>query len=139
MSISIDEQKRTTLEWSDRDQAETVYSPLILCESKIEKRRTRNGAEFWLSRIGDEPTINTVLAEKLKLEFGVELPAFIGPSIEEYFADVAKHVGLVYCLDALKRKEAAFFALDSHAGRGLYDLQCAEAQKSGEASPACNA
>jgi 23S rRNA (adenine2030-N6)-methyltransferase len=49
------------------------------------------------------------------------------------FADVAKHVGLLYCLDALKRKESAFFALDSHAGRGFYDLQCAEATKSGEA------
>jgi 23S rRNA (adenine2030-N6)-methyltransferase len=49
------------------------------------------------------------------------------------FADVAKHVGLLYCLDALKRKESAFFALDSHAGRGFYDLQAAEAVKSGEA------
>jgi len=49
------------------------------------------------------------------------------------FADIAKHVGLLYCLDALKRKESAFFALDSHAGRGFYDLQAAEAQKSGEA------
>ena len=49
------------------------------------------------------------------------------------FADVAKHVGLLYCLDALKRKDAAFFVLDSHAGRGFYDLQAAEAQKSGEA------
>ena len=34
---------------------------------------------------------------------------------------------------ALKRKDAAFFALDSHAGRGFYDLQAPEAQKSGEA------
>jgi 23S rRNA (adenine2030-N6)-methyltransferase len=49
------------------------------------------------------------------------------------FADVAKHVGLQYCLGALRRKEAAFFALDSHAGRGYYDLQAAEAHKSGEA------
>jgi 23S rRNA (adenine2030-N6)-methyltransferase len=49
------------------------------------------------------------------------------------FADVAKHVALLYCLEALKRKEAAFFALDSHAGRGFYDLQAPEAQKSGEA------
>ena len=49
------------------------------------------------------------------------------------FADVAKHVGLVYCLDAMKRKDAAFFVLDSHAGRGYYDLHAAEAQKSGEA------
>jgi len=49
------------------------------------------------------------------------------------FADVAKHIGLQYCLDALKRKEAGFFALDTHAGRGFYDLQAPEAQKSAEA------
>jgi 23S rRNA (adenine2030-N6)-methyltransferase len=49
------------------------------------------------------------------------------------FADVAKHVGLTYCLGALQRKDAAIFVLDSHAGRGYYDLQAPEAQKSGEA------
>lgn len=49
------------------------------------------------------------------------------------FADAAKHVGLVYCLDAMKRKETAFFVLDTHAGRGYYDLHAAEPQKSGEA------
>lgn len=49
------------------------------------------------------------------------------------FADIAKHVGLLYCLDALKRKPAPFFAMDTHAGRGFYDMQAAEAQKSGEA------
>jgi 23S rRNA (adenine2030-N6)-methyltransferase len=48
------------------------------------------------------------------------------------FADVAKHVGLLYCLDALKRKDAGFFVLDTHAGRGFYDLQAAEAKKSAE-------
>jgi 23S rRNA (adenine2030-N6)-methyltransferase len=49
------------------------------------------------------------------------------------FADVAKHVGLMYCLGALQRKDAAMFVLDSHAGRGYYDLQAPEAHKSGEA------
>ena len=49
------------------------------------------------------------------------------------FADIAKHVGLLYCLDALKRKEAAFFAMDTHAGRGYYAMQAPEVQKSGEA------
>jgi 23S rRNA (adenine2030-N6)-methyltransferase len=52
------------------------------------------------------------------------------------FADVAKHVGLVYCLSALQRKDTAFFVLDSHAGRGYYDLQAPEAHKSGEAERA---
>ena len=49
------------------------------------------------------------------------------------FADVAKHVALLYCLKALGRKESPFFVLDTHAGRGYYDLQAAEAAKSGEA------
>lgn len=49
------------------------------------------------------------------------------------FADIAKHVGLLYCLEAMQRKEAPFFVLDTHAGRGFYDLQAPEAQKSGEA------
>jgi 23S rRNA (adenine2030-N6)-methyltransferase len=49
------------------------------------------------------------------------------------FADVAKHVCLMYCLGALQRKDAGCFVLDTHAGRGYYDLQAPEAQKSGEA------
>ncbi len=49
------------------------------------------------------------------------------------FADIAKHVALLYCLDALKRKDTPFFAMDTHAGRGFYDMQAAEVQKSGEA------
>src|SRR5260370_29305017 len=49
------------------------------------------------------------------------------------FADVAKHVCLTYCLRALQRKDAAVFVFDSHAGRGYYDLQAPDAQKSGEA------
>jgi 23S rRNA (adenine2030-N6)-methyltransferase len=50
------------------------------------------------------------------------------------FADVAKHVGLLYCLGALQRKDPACFVMDTHAGRGYYDLQAAEAHKSGEAA-----
>jgi 23S rRNA (adenine2030-N6)-methyltransferase len=49
------------------------------------------------------------------------------------FADVAKHVALLYCLQALRRKDPPFFVIDTHAGRGYYDLQAAEATKSGEA------
>jgi 23S rRNA (adenine2030-N6)-methyltransferase len=49
------------------------------------------------------------------------------------FADIAKHVGLLYCLEALKRKDSPFFVMDSHSGRGMYDLQAPEARKSAEA------
>lgn len=48
------------------------------------------------------------------------------------FADVLKHVVLMMLVEHLKKKPAAFFFLDTHAGRGTYDLSEAEAQRSGE-------
>lgn len=47
-------------------------------------------------------------------------------------ADVLKHAILLFCLDALKRKETPFAVLDTHAGRGLYDLAGSEAERSPE-------
>lgn len=48
------------------------------------------------------------------------------------FADVLKHVVLVMLVEQLKKKPAPFFYLDTHAGRGRYDLSEAAAQRSGE-------
>lgn len=47
-------------------------------------------------------------------------------------ADVLKHAVLLFCLDALKRKPAPFAVLDTHAGRGTYDLFSDEALRSPE-------
>ncbi|GIK47396.1 MAG: ribosomal RNA large subunit methyltransferase J [Alphaproteobacteria bacterium] len=47
-------------------------------------------------------------------------------------ADVLKHAVLLFCLEALRRKPAPFAVLDTHAGRGLYDLGGAEAERSPE-------
>ena len=47
-------------------------------------------------------------------------------------ADVLKHIVLLVCLDALKRKPAPFAVLDTHAGRGGYDLLGEEASRSPE-------
>jgi very-short-patch-repair endonuclease len=77
------------LEWSG-DRTETAYSPLILCEAKIEKRRTSQGIAFSISGAGEDPALNAVLAEKLRLDFGIALPAFSGASVEEYFAKVGE-------------------------------------------------
>jgi 23S rRNA (adenine2030-N6)-methyltransferase len=49
------------------------------------------------------------------------------------FADVVKHVVLVAILTHLKKKDAAFSIIDTHAGRGLYDLRDAAPQATGEA------
>ncbi|WP_319529436.1 23S rRNA (adenine(2030)-N(6))-methyltransferase RlmJ [uncultured Cohaesibacter sp.] len=48
------------------------------------------------------------------------------------FADCLKHIVLTRILLHLGKKEKPFFALDTHAGIGLYDLSSDEAQKTGE-------
>lgn len=48
-------------------------------------------------------------------------------------ADVLKHVALLAICDALTAKPAPVFALDTHAGRGLYALDSISAQRTGEA------
>jgi 23S rRNA (adenine2030-N6)-methyltransferase len=50
------------------------------------------------------------------------------------FADVIKHLTLVQLLQYLCKKDKPFFYLETHAGRGLYDLKSYEAQKNQEAS-----
>jgi 23S rRNA (adenine2030-N6)-methyltransferase len=50
------------------------------------------------------------------------------------FADVVKHLALVSILAHLKGKDAPFVVIDTHAGRGLYDLAGEEASRSGEAA-----
>lgn len=48
-------------------------------------------------------------------------------------ADVLKHVVLLALCDALNAKPTPLFALDTHAGRGVYRLSTASAQRTGEA------
>lgn len=49
------------------------------------------------------------------------------------FADVMKHAALVSALEYLKKKDKPFRVIDTHAGRGLYDLSGREAAKTREA------
>lgn len=48
-------------------------------------------------------------------------------------ADVHKHAALAVMLDYLTRKDKPLSYLETHAGRGLYDLTAPEATKTGEA------
>lgn len=50
------------------------------------------------------------------------------------FADVHKHVALVAALLHLKKKETPFAVIDTHAGRGLYDIAGEAASRTGEAA-----
>src|SRR5690242_161750 len=48
------------------------------------------------------------------------------------FADVAKHLTLVSAIAHLKKKDKGFVVIDTHGGRGLYDLSSREAKRTGE-------
>lgn len=49
------------------------------------------------------------------------------------FADVIKHIALVAVLQHLKKKDTGFTVVDSHGGRGAYDLSGEQSGKTGEA------
>jgi 23S rRNA (adenine2030-N6)-methyltransferase len=49
------------------------------------------------------------------------------------FADVHKHVTLLALIGALQRKDKGFLYLETHAGRGLYDLGSADTHQGSEA------
>ena len=48
------------------------------------------------------------------------------------FADVVKHLALVGALSHLKKKDKPFVVIDTHGGRGSYDLSSREAKRTGE-------
>lgn len=50
------------------------------------------------------------------------------------FADVIKHVAVVSVLLHLRKKDKPFCFIDTHAGRGLYDLTGTAAARTGEAA-----
>jgi 23S rRNA (adenine2030-N6)-methyltransferase len=50
------------------------------------------------------------------------------------FADVVKHVALVAILEHLKKKDTPFVVIDTHSGRGLYDLASEHAARTREAA-----
>jgi 23S rRNA (adenine2030-N6)-methyltransferase len=49
------------------------------------------------------------------------------------FADVAKHLALISVLLRLRRKTKPFAVIDTHGGRGVYDLASGEAGRTNEA------
>jgi 23S rRNA (adenine2030-N6)-methyltransferase len=49
------------------------------------------------------------------------------------FADVVKHIALVAILLHLRKKDTAFLVVDSHGGRGAYDLSGEQAARTVEA------
>ncbi|PIQ96863.1 MAG: hypothetical protein COV67_07260, partial [Nitrospinae bacterium CG11_big_fil_rev_8_21_14_0_20_56_8] len=79
------------LEWAEANSSESSFAPLVLLPVKMEKQKTKAGVEFWVTADGDDTETNFVIAEKLRLEFGIDLPPFQGGSIiEEYLREVTE-------------------------------------------------
>jgi hypothetical protein len=78
------------LEWTEPNGKESSLAPLVLTAVEIQKEKTREGPEFWVEGSGDEAEINLVLAEKLRLDFGIDMSKFEGGSIEEYLKEIAE-------------------------------------------------
>src|ERR1700743_2447740 len=50
------------------------------------------------------------------------------------FADVVKHIALIAILQHLQKKDTGFAVVDSHGGRGAYDLAGEQSARTGEAA-----
>lgn len=50
------------------------------------------------------------------------------------FADLIKHLALIFCLEHLTKKESPFLVIDTHAGVGKYNLKDPRSLKTGEAN-----
>jgi superfamily I DNA and/or RNA helicase len=78
------------LEWTETGTSKISYSPLVLLPVELERRKTRDGLEYSIRSIGDAAETNSVLAEKLRLDFGIEIPQMNGSTIEDYFVEIAE-------------------------------------------------
>lgn len=77
------------LEWAPPNETRHSFSPLVLLPLSMERSKGPSGAIYKLRGAGEPAEMNHVLAEKLRLEHGVELPTFEGGSIEAYLETVA--------------------------------------------------
>ncbi len=76
------------VEWAEQGAPTRHLSPLVFVPIEIHKQRSRQGTEFFV--VGsDGATMNATLGEKLRFEFGIELPVYDGESIEDYMAAIA--------------------------------------------------
>lgn len=80
------------LQWYESESSsKPCTSPLFLLQLEIEKKQSKEGYTFKVQATGEEPEINLSLSERLKKDFGFELPEFTEKDTpEKYMEKVAK-------------------------------------------------
>ena len=79
------------LKWKESENSDKyLYSPLILLPVRMLKKSSGHGLQFSVTSVGENATLNRFLFEKLKGDFGLELPDFKeGDSIEGYLRSLS--------------------------------------------------
>ncbi len=109
------------LEWSEKNKS--FFAPLVLLPVELTKTANRGGAKtFTLSASDDAPIANVTLKERLRRDFGVELPlpdpTAEAVDLESYLKSVMESV------DELEGWQVHSFlnlALFNFSGLGLYE------------------
>ena len=76
------------LEWQPPEESKPFVSPIIYIECIIKRKQSQSGTEFYLTGDG-EPSINTSLQLKLKIDNDLVLPEYDGGDVEAYFKKLA--------------------------------------------------
>ena len=104
------------LQWTEAKNSEqTNVSPLVLLPIEIDKSPSGSGHKYKFSSKGAEPLVNQTLAEKLKSDFGLQLPDFYDPAeeaefnLENYFAKVKKAISNKLDWKILRHVSFGFF------------------------------
>lgn len=79
------------LQWYESENSgKACTAPLLLLQLEIEKKQSKEGYTYKVQATGEEPEINLSLSERMKRDFGFELPEFTGEdSPERYMEKIA--------------------------------------------------
>ena len=67
------------LQWYESENSDKpCISPLLLLQLEIEKKQSKEGYTYRVQATGEEPEINLSISERLRADFGIELPEFTG-------------------------------------------------------------
>ncbi|MEZ4536637.1 MAG: DUF4011 domain-containing protein [Cyanobacteriota/Melainabacteria group bacterium] len=78
------------LEILDPKTNDKCFAPLVLLPVEIEKVKTRDGIQFEITGRDSDGECNGVLFEKLRKDYGIEIPLFEGGPLEDYFKEITK-------------------------------------------------
>jgi very-short-patch-repair endonuclease len=77
------------LEWTDKEDQKQYFAPLVMMPVEMKKVKTGEGNIFKVVGTAEVGEINAVLQEKLRLDFGIVIPAFTEETnLEDYFQQI---------------------------------------------------